>query len=101
MFQSHVSIETTVLLVITGLVFFSQILVSDLVRSLVKMFFFSPHYSAHNIWSFGQVHLGTGDPFTPGFPSFNHTQFPPVKSSGLPGILAQTISAKTAAAIMR
>ncbi|TTN01735.1 Transferrin receptor protein 1 [Bagarius yarrelli] len=23
---------------------------------------------------FGHVHLGSGDPFTPGFPSFNHTQ---------------------------
>ncbi|KAF4075617.1 hypothetical protein AMELA_G00220850 [Ameiurus melas] len=45
---------------------------------------------------FGQVHLGTGDPYTPGFPSFNHTQFPPSKSSGLPEILAQTITAETA-----
>ncbi|XP_028654062.1 transferrin receptor protein 2 isoform X1 [Erpetoichthys calabaricus] len=42
------------------------------------------------------VHLGSGDPFTPGFPSFNHTQFPPVQSSGLPSILAQTISANAA-----
>ncbi|KAB5533322.1 hypothetical protein PHYPO_G00130410 [Pangasianodon hypophthalmus] len=45
---------------------------------------------------YGQVHLGTGDPYTPGFPSFNHTQFPPSKSSGLPEILAQTITAETA-----
>uniref|UniRef100_H3AGY3 Transferrin receptor protein 1 n=1 Tax=Latimeria chalumnae TaxID=7897 RepID=H3AGY3_LATCH len=44
----------------------------------------------------GSVHFGTGDPYTPGFPSFNRTQFPPVKSSGLPGIPAQTISAKAA-----
>ncbi|MCJ8745245.1 hypothetical protein PDJAM_G00128060 [Pangasius djambal] len=50
---------------------------------------------------FGHVHLGSGDPFTPGFPSFNHTQFPPAKSSGLPSIPAQTIRASTAAAIMR
>ncbi|KAK1790747.1 hypothetical protein P4O66_014610 [Electrophorus voltai] len=49
---------------------------------------------------FGHVHLGCGDPYTPGFPSFNHTQFPPVKSSGLPSIPAQTIRASTAAAIM-
>uniref|UniRef100_A0A3Q4GLI8 Transferrin receptor 2 n=1 Tax=Neolamprologus brichardi TaxID=32507 RepID=A0A3Q4GLI8_NEOBR len=34
------------------------------------------------------VHLGSGDPFTPGFPSFNHTQFPPIQSSGLPLIPA-------------
>ncbi|KAK3513435.1 hypothetical protein QTP70_014262, partial [Hemibagrus guttatus] len=50
---------------------------------------------------FGHVHLGSGDPYTPGFPSFNHTQFPPSKSSGLPSIPAQTIRASTAAAIMR
>ncbi|KAL7850974.1 hypothetical protein AOLI_G00213300 [Acnodon oligacanthus] len=50
---------------------------------------------------FGHVHLGCGDPYTPAFPSFNHTQFPPAKSSGLPAIPAQTIRASTAAAIMR
>uniref|UniRef100_A0A8B9L1Q3 Transferrin receptor 1b n=1 Tax=Astyanax mexicanus TaxID=7994 RepID=A0A8B9L1Q3_ASTMX len=45
---------------------------------------------------YGHVHFGTGDPYTPGFPSFNHTQFPPAKSSGLPKILAQTITADMA-----
>ncbi|XP_025926644.1 transferrin receptor protein 1 isoform X1 [Apteryx rowi] len=45
---------------------------------------------------FGHAHLGTGDPFTPGFPSFNHTQFPPVESSGLPRIAVQTISSQAA-----
>ncbi|KAL4631066.1 transferrin receptor protein 1-like [Arapaima gigas] len=45
-----------------------------------------------NCQLFGHVHLGSGDPYTPGFPSFNHTQFPPAKSSGLPNILAQTIT---------
>ncbi|NXU91568.1 TFR1 protein, partial [Xiphorhynchus elegans] len=45
---------------------------------------------------FGHAHLGTGDPFTPGFPSFNHTQFPPVESSGLPRIPVQTISSEAA-----
>ncbi|KAG5285607.1 hypothetical protein AALO_G00005320 [Alosa alosa] len=49
---------------------------------------------------FGHVHLGTGDPYTPGFPSFNHTQFPPARSSGLPNILAQTITASMAKTIM-
>uniref|UniRef100_A0A8C6EA89 Transferrin receptor protein 1 n=1 Tax=Moschus moschiferus TaxID=68415 RepID=A0A8C6EA89_MOSMO len=39
-----------------------------------------------------KAHLGTGDPYTPGFPSFNHTQFPPSQSSGLPNIPVQTIS---------
>uniref|UniRef100_A0A8C9EU91 Transferrin receptor protein 1 n=1 Tax=Pavo cristatus TaxID=9049 RepID=A0A8C9EU91_PAVCR len=46
---------------------------------------------------FGHAHLGTGDPYTPGFPSFNHTQFPPVESSGLPHIAVQTISNSAAA----
>ncbi|XP_077413901.1 transferrin receptor protein 1-like [Vanacampus margaritifer] len=50
---------------------------------------------------FGHVHLGSGDPYTPGFPSFNHTQFPPAVSSGLPSILAQTITSQTASSILR
>ncbi|NXC01869.1 TFR1 protein, partial [Orthonyx spaldingii] len=50
---------------------------------------------------FGHAHLGTGDPFTPGFPSFNHTQFPPVESSGLPRMPVQTISSQAAAALFR
>ncbi|NWX26672.1 TFR1 protein, partial [Notiomystis cincta] len=50
---------------------------------------------------FGHAHLGTGDPFTPGFPSFNHTQFPPVVSSGLPHIPVQTISSQAAATLFR
>ncbi|XP_067561861.1 transferrin receptor protein 2 isoform X2 [Pseudorca crassidens] len=50
---------------------------------------------------YGHVHLGTGDPYTPGFPSFNQTQFPPVQSSGLPSIPAQPISADTASLLLR
>ncbi|XP_062335426.1 transferrin receptor 1b [Osmerus eperlanus] len=50
---------------------------------------------------YGHVHLGSGDPYTPGFPSFNHTQFPPTRSSGLPSIPAQTITAQTAAQILK
>ncbi|XP_069500959.1 transferrin receptor protein 2 isoform X2 [Ambystoma mexicanum] len=49
---------------------------------------------------YGHVHMGTGDPYTPGFPSFNHTQFPPILSSGLPKIPAQPISATTAYKLM-
>uniref|UniRef100_A0A1A7YT03 Transferrin receptor protein 1 n=1 Tax=Iconisemion striatum TaxID=60296 RepID=A0A1A7YT03_9TELE len=49
---------------------------------------------------YGHVHLGSGDPYTPGFPSFNHTQFPPVESSGLPKILAQTITSGMATRIL-
>ncbi|XP_059211004.1 transferrin receptor protein 2 [Centropristis striata] len=46
------------------------------------------------------VHMGSGDPFTPGFPSVNHTQFPPVQSSGLPLIPALPISATVAAKLL-
>ncbi|XP_050789338.1 transferrin receptor protein 2 [Gopherus flavomarginatus] len=49
---------------------------------------------------YGHVHMGTGDPYTPGFPSFNHTQFPPVQSSGLPRIPVHPISASTAARLL-
>ncbi|TEA10265.1 hypothetical protein DBR06_SOUSAS3710037 [Sousa chinensis] len=50
---------------------------------------------------FGHAHLGTGDPYTPGFPSFNHTQFPPSQSSGLPNIPVQTISRAGAEKLFR
>ncbi|KAM4536229.1 transferrin receptor protein 2 [Odontesthes bonariensis] len=46
------------------------------------------------------VHLGSGDPFTPGFPSFNHTKFPPIQSSGLPLIPALPITATVAAKLL-
>ncbi|XP_017269631.1 transferrin receptor 1b [Kryptolebias marmoratus] len=50
---------------------------------------------------YGHVHLGSGDPYTPGFPSFNHTQFAQTNSSGLPKIPAQTITASRAAALLQ
>ncbi|KAM9713192.1 transferrin receptor 1b [Menidia menidia] len=50
---------------------------------------------------YGHVHLGSGDPFTPGFPAFNHTQFPPTRSSGLPAVPAQTLTANMAAALLQ
>lgn len=59
-----------------------------------------PGLSSHQA-VYGHVHLGTGDPYTPGFPSFNQTQFPPVESSGLPSIPAQPISAATADRLLR
>ncbi|XP_037550366.1 transferrin receptor 1b [Nematolebias whitei] len=50
---------------------------------------------------YGHVHLGSGDPYTPGFPSFNHTQFAQTKSSGLPKIPAQTITANIATTLLQ
>ncbi|XP_069552525.1 transferrin receptor 1b [Brachyistius frenatus] len=54
-----------------------------------------------NTQLYGHVHLGSGDPYTPGFPSFNHTQFPPTQSCGLPKIPAQTITGNMAAALLQ
>uniref|UniRef100_A0A3B5MLD0 Transferrin receptor 1b n=1 Tax=Xiphophorus couchianus TaxID=32473 RepID=A0A3B5MLD0_9TELE len=48
-----------------------------------------------------QVHLGSGDPYTPGFPSFNHTLFAPMESAGLPNIPAQTITASSATTLLK
>ncbi|NXH93268.1 TFR1 protein, partial [Pachycephala philippinensis] len=59
----------------------------------------SEYRNTDSLVPYGHAHLGTGDPFTPGFPSFNHTQFPPVESSGLPRIPVQTISSRAAAAL--
>ncbi|XP_047223994.1 transferrin receptor protein 1-like [Girardinichthys multiradiatus] len=56
---------------------------------------------SENTELYGHVHMGSGDPYTPGFPSFNHTQFPPVVSSGLPRILAQTITMGTGTRILK
>ncbi|CAI5791569.1 Transferrin receptor 2 [Podarcis lilfordi] len=50
---------------------------------------------------YGHVHMGAGDPYSPGFPSFNHTQFPPIQSSGLPSIPAHPVSANVAARLLR
>ncbi|OCT78538.1 transferrin receptor protein 1 [Xenopus laevis] len=57
-------------------------------------FTFPLHQSGFIETPFGHAHYGTGDPYTPGFPSFNHTQFPPSKSSGLPSIPVQTVSSE-------
>uniref|UniRef100_A0A8K9V4N9 Transferrin receptor 1b n=1 Tax=Oncorhynchus mykiss TaxID=8022 RepID=A0A8K9V4N9_ONCMY len=60
-----------------------------------------PEHKNETTELYGHVHLGSGDPYTPGFPSFNHTQFPPTQSSGLPSVLAQSITAQTAVKILK
>ncbi|KAG9346430.1 hypothetical protein JZ751_006741 [Albula glossodonta] len=52
------------------------------------------------LYSSAAISEHVGDPFTPGFPSFNHTQFPPTQSSGLPVIPAQPISANVASKLL-
>ncbi|XP_008394689.1 transferrin receptor 1b [Poecilia reticulata] len=49
---------------------------------------------------YGHVHLGSGDPYTTGFPSFNNTLFAPTESAGLPKIPAQTITASSATTLL-
>ncbi|NXX74016.1 TFR1 protein, partial [Urocolius indicus] len=61
----------------------------------------SDYKNTDELVPFGHAHLGTGDPFTPGFPSFNHTQFPPVESSGLPDIVVQTVSSQAVGKLFR
>ncbi|XP_056425926.1 transferrin receptor protein 2 [Hyla sarda] len=58
-----------------------------------------PEYGEKPVY--GHVHFGTGDPNTPGFPSFNHTQFPSFRSSGLPDIPAQPISLTAAKTLLQ
>uniref|UniRef100_UPI00358FB841 transferrin receptor protein 2-like isoform X3 n=1 Tax=Myxine glutinosa TaxID=7769 RepID=UPI00358FB841 len=48
----------------------------------------------------GHVHYGLGDPYSPGFPSLNNTQFPPVQASFLPHIPAMPISQRAAHSLM-
>ncbi|XP_045558605.1 transferrin receptor protein 1 isoform X1 [Salmo salar] len=60
-----------------------------------------PEHKNQTTELYGHVHLGSGDPYTPGFPSFNHTQFPPTQSSGLPNVLAQSITVQAAVKILK
>uniref|UniRef100_A0A4W5JGR2 Transferrin receptor 1b n=1 Tax=Hucho hucho TaxID=62062 RepID=A0A4W5JGR2_9TELE len=60
-----------------------------------------PEHKSQTTELYGHVHLGSGDPYTPGFPSFNHTQFPPTQSSGLPNVLAQSITDQAAVKILK
>ncbi|KAK9979830.1 hypothetical protein ABG768_013239 [Culter alburnus] len=98
-----VDVNGKVVLVRAGLLSFAEKVANaaNLNASAVLIYPDPVNYSINEDTAlFGHVHLGTGDPYTPGFPSFNHTQFPPAKSSGLPRIPAQTITMKQAAEIM-
>ncbi|XP_062337094.1 transferrin receptor 1a [Osmerus eperlanus] len=98
-----ISLEGKILLVKTGKISFAEKVANaaQLKASAVLLFPGSAQNIGHDTQLYGHVHLGSGDPYTPGFPSFNHTQFPPVQSSGLPGILAQTITSSMAEQILR
>ncbi|XP_067310451.1 transferrin receptor 1a [Pseudorasbora parva] len=100
--EQNVDVNGKVVLVRAGLLSFSEKVANaaSLNASAVLIYPDPVTYINENTAFFGHVHLGTGDPYTPGFPSFNHTQFPPAKSSGLPAIPAQTITKKQASEIM-
>uniref|UniRef100_A0A8C1DAR9 Transferrin receptor protein 1 n=1 Tax=Cyprinus carpio carpio TaxID=630221 RepID=A0A8C1DAR9_CYPCA len=102
--ELNVDINGKVVLVRAGLLSFAE-KVSNAASMNASAVLIYPDPVNYNIKEdtalFGHVHLGTGDPYTPGFPSFNHTQFPPAQSSGLPSIPAQTITIRQATEIMR
>ncbi|KAK2822047.1 hypothetical protein Q5P01_022112 [Channa striata] len=95
----NINLKDRVVLVKTGRISFAEKVANAAKKNAAAVLIYSE--SNEEIPSlFGHVHMGSGDPYTPGFPSFNHTQFPPVESSGLPRILAQTISKRTAVEIL-
>ncbi|KAL1279994.1 hypothetical protein QQF64_014594 [Cirrhinus molitorella] len=101
--EINVDVNGKVVLVRAGLINFAEKVANaaSLNASAVLIYPDPVNYSIKdNTALFGHVHLGTGDPYTPGFPSFNHTQFPPAQSSGLPSIPAQTITISQATEIM-
>ncbi|XP_033006796.1 transferrin receptor protein 1 [Lacerta agilis] len=98
--QKNVDLTGTVILMRAGEIAFSEKVANAKKMGAVGVLIYPdpadyPGLGDHTSL-FGHAHLGTGDPFTPGFPSFNHTQFPPVESSGLPRIPVQTISRSAA-----
>ncbi|XP_077204157.1 transferrin receptor protein 1 [Paroedura picta] len=98
--ERKISINGTLILVRAGKIAFAEKVANAQKQGAVGVLIFpSPaDYGGlgDDVAQFGHAHLGMGDPFTPGFPSFNHTQFPPAASSGLPRIPVQTISSSAA-----
>ncbi|KAL8188266.1 UNVERIFIED_CONTAM: hypothetical protein K2H54_064362 [Gekko kuhli] len=103
--QKTIAVNGTVVLVRAGKIPFAEKVANAQELGAVGVLIFpSPadyRGLGENVAQFGHAHLGTGDPFTPGFPSFNHTQFPPAESSGLPRIPVQTISSSDANKLFR
>ncbi|CAN2390204.1 Transferrin receptor [Pristimantis euphronides] len=93
----NIEVAGSLVIVRAGLIGFAE-KVYNAERARARGVLIFPDYA--EIPVYGHVHFGTGDPNTPGFPSFNHTQFPPFKSSGLPKILAQPISLSSARSLL-
>ncbi|XP_040271285.1 transferrin receptor protein 2 isoform X2 [Bufo bufo] len=92
-----VQVTDSLVIVRTGLLSFAEKVYNAERAGALGVLIF-PDYAETSVY--GHVHFGTGDPNTPGFPSFNHTQFPPFKSSGLPNIPAQPISLSAARSLL-
>ncbi|CAJ1071698.1 transferrin receptor protein 1-like [Xyrichtys novacula] len=95
-----INMNGRVVLVKTGLISLAEKVANAAKMNVSAVLIYPDSPSAEKTPLFGHVHMGSGDPYTPGFPSFNHTQFPPIESSGLPKILAQTISNEKAKSIL-
>lgn len=99
-----VDLNESVLLLRAGKISFAEKVANAAKKGVVAVLVY-PDPSDYDFLSstelYGHVHLGSGDPYTPGFPSFEHTQFPPARSSGLPDVLAQTITGDMALKIFQ
>ncbi|XP_066450044.1 transferrin receptor protein 2 isoform X2 [Eleutherodactylus coqui] len=93
----NIVVAGSLVIVRAGLISFAEKVYNAEAAGALGVLIF-PYYAETPVY--GHVHFGTGDPNTPGFPSFNHTQFPPFKSSGLPKILAQAISFSSAQSLL-
>uniref|UniRef100_A0A1A7WVF2 Transferrin receptor protein 1 n=1 Tax=Iconisemion striatum TaxID=60296 RepID=A0A1A7WVF2_9TELE len=101
--QQSVDLKGSVLLLRAGKISFAQQVDNAAKKGAIAVLIYADPQDYNHVTTtelYGHVHLGSGDPYTPGFPSFNHTQFPPVESSGLPKILAQTITSGMATRIL-
>ncbi|KAG9340101.1 hypothetical protein JZ751_022025 [Albula glossodonta] len=100
--DKEIELNGTVVLMKAGKISFAQKVANAAKQKAVAaLIYLSEQGITDTTNLFGHVHFGSGDPYTPGFPSFNHTQFPPAQSSGLPGILAQTLTAQMASTLFK
>ncbi|KAJ0059831.1 hypothetical protein NL108_013662, partial [Boleophthalmus pectinirostris] len=101
--KNKIDVKNSVLIVRSGNISFAQKVANAEERGAVAVLIYpdSQDYKYASTEIYGHVHLGSGDPYTPGFPSFNHTQFPPTKSAGLPNIPAQSINSQMAKTILQ
>ncbi|KAL2085254.1 hypothetical protein ACEWY4_018574 [Coilia grayii] len=102
--STKVDLKGSVLLLRAGQISFAQKVANAAKYDVAAALIYADPYDYDFVGStelYGHVHLGSGDPYTPGFPSFQHTQFPPTRSSGLTPVVAQSITADMALQIFK